>query len=162
MADTATATMGLLTVVTFPAEIDMATTGAIGGQLAAALAPGVPAVIADMTATTFCDSAGITILIRAKKQATAHGAELRLLLPCPNVVRVLQIQGVDAVLPIYHNLEEALAGPGVTGASDRPLSATRAGPGGSVRRGPRLKADQDRAIGIWTFCAPMSRPGPSG
>jgi len=112
MADTATATMGLLTVVSFPAEIDMATAGAIGGQLAAALAPGVPAVIADMTATTFCDSAGITILIRAKKQATAHGAELRLLLSCPNVVRVLQIQGVNAVLPIYHNLEEALAASG--------------------------------------------------
>ena len=68
----------------------------------------MPAVIADMTATTFCDSAGITILIRAKKQATAHGAELRLLLSCPNVVRVLQIQGVNAVLPIYHNLEAAL------------------------------------------------------
>jgi anti-anti-sigma factor len=112
MADTATATLGPLTVVTFPAEIDMATAGAIGERIAAALAPGVPAVIADMTATTFCDSAGITMLIRAKKQATAHGAELRLLLPCPNVLRVLQIQGVDAVLPIYHSLEKALAGAG--------------------------------------------------
>ena len=81
MADTATATMGPLTVVTFPAEIDMATADAIGEQVAAAIAPGVPAVIADMTATTFCDSAGINMLIRARKQATAHGAELRLLLP---------------------------------------------------------------------------------
>ena len=112
MADTATATMGLLTVVTFPAEIDMATADAIGEQVAAAIAPGVPAVIADMTATTFCDSAGINMLIRARKQATAHGAELRLLLPCANVLRVLQIQGVDAVLPIYNSLEEALAGAG--------------------------------------------------
>jgi anti-sigma B factor antagonist len=108
MADAATATMAPLTVVTFPAEIDMATAGAIGEQIAAAVARGVPAVIADMTATTFCDSAGITMLIRAKKQATAHGAELRLLLPCPNVLRVLKIQGVDAVLPIYHSLAEAL------------------------------------------------------
>ena len=112
MADTATATVGPLTVVTFPAEIDMATAGAIGEQVAAALAPDVPAVIADMTATTFCDSAGITMLIRAKKQAAAHGAGLRLLLPCPNDLRVLKIQGVDAVLPIYHSLEEALAGAG--------------------------------------------------
>jgi anti-sigma B factor antagonist len=112
MADPATAAMGALTVVTFPAEIDMATAGAIGGQVAAALASGVPAVIADMTATTFCDSAGINMLIRARKQATGHGAELRLLLPCPNVLRVLQIQGVDAVLPIYHSLEEALASAG--------------------------------------------------
>src|SRR5689334_22399349 len=87
----------------------MATADAIGEQVAAALAPGVHAVIADMTATTFCDSAGITMLIRAQKRATAHGAELRLLLRCPNVVRVLKIQGVDAVLPIYHNLEEAWA-----------------------------------------------------
>ena len=112
MADTATATMGPLTVVTFPAEIDMATAGAIGGQVAAVLAPGVHAVIADMTATTFCDSAGINMLIRVKRQATAHGAELRLLRPRPNVLRVLEIQGVDAVLPIYHSLEEAMAGAG--------------------------------------------------
>jgi anti-sigma B factor antagonist len=107
-----TATMGPLAVVTFPAEIDMATAGALGEQVAAALAPGVQAVIADMAATTFCDSAGITMLIRAKKQATARGAELRLLLPDPNVLRVLKIQGVDAVLPIYHSLDEALAGAG--------------------------------------------------
>jgi anti-anti-sigma factor len=102
--------MAPLTVVTFPPEIDMATAGAIGERIAASLTPGVHAVIADMTATTFCDSAGINMLIRAKKQATANGAELRLLLPCPNVMRVMKIQGVDAVLPIYHSLEEALAG----------------------------------------------------
>ena len=105
MADTATATIATLTVVTFPAEIDMATAGALGERVAAALAPGVHAVIADMTATTFCDSAGIAALIRAKNQVTAHGAELRLLLPCPNVLRVLKIQGVDVVLSICHSLE---------------------------------------------------------
>src|SRR5262249_4934189 len=112
MADTATATMGPLTVVTFAAGIDMATAGAIGEQAAAAPAPGVHVVIGDMTATTFCDSAGINMLIRAKKQATAHGAELRLLLPCSNVLRVLKIRGVDSVLPIYDSLEEALASAG--------------------------------------------------
>ncbi len=112
MADTATTTTGPLTVVTFPAEIDMATADAIGEQVTAALAPGVRALIADMTATTFCDSAGINMLIRAKKRATAHGAELRLLLLCPNVLRVLKIQGVDAVLPIYDSLEEAWQAPG--------------------------------------------------
>ena len=112
MENTATPARAPLTVVTFPDEIDMATAGAIGEDVAAALARGVHAVIADMTATTFCDSAGISMLIRAKKQATSHGAELRLLLPCPNVLRVLKIQGLDALLPIYFNLEEALAGAG--------------------------------------------------
>ena len=89
----------------------MATAPAIGEQVAAALAPGVHAVIADMTATTFCDSTGISMLTRAKKRAAAHGAELRLLLPCPMVLRVLKIHGVDAMLPVYHSLEEAQAGP---------------------------------------------------
>ena len=112
MADTATAATAPPAVVTLPAEIDMATAAVIAGQVAAALAPGVHAVIADMTATTFCDSAGIGMLIRAKKQATAHGAELRVVLACPNVLRVLKIQGADAVLPIYRSLDEALAGAG--------------------------------------------------
>ena len=111
MADPATVTTAPLAVVTLPAELDMATAPAVVEQVAAALAPGVRAVIADMTATTFCDSAGINMLIRAKKRATAHGAELRLLRPCPNVLRVLQIQGVDAVLPVYHSLDQAQAGP---------------------------------------------------
>ena len=109
MADTATATMAPLTVVSFPAEIDMATAGALGERVAAALAPGVHAVIADMTATTFCDSLGIGMLVKACRQAAAHGGELRLLLPCPGVLKVMDVLGVDAVLPIYHSLEKALA-----------------------------------------------------
>ena len=78
LPDTATAATPPLAVVTFPAELDVATAPAIGEQVAATLASGVHAVIADMTATTFCDSAGITMLIRAQKRATTHGAELRL------------------------------------------------------------------------------------
>jgi len=110
MADVAPVTTAPLTVVTLPDEIDMANADAIGEEFAAALAPGVRVVIADMTATTFCGSAGINTLIRAKKRAAASGAEIRLLLPRPNVLRVLKMQGVDAVLPVYHSLEAALAG----------------------------------------------------
>ena len=112
MADTAAVITAPPPVVTLPAEIDMANAGAVGERLAAALAPGVRVVIADMTATTFCGSAGLNTLVRASKRATAHGCELRLLLPGPNVWRIMKIQGVDAVLPIFFSLEEALAGPG--------------------------------------------------
>ena len=44
------------TVVTLPAEIDMVNADHIGADLQAALTPGVTTVVADMTATTFCDS----------------------------------------------------------------------------------------------------------
>lgn len=103
-------------VVTLPAEIDMANADLISGQLAAAFAPAPRAVIADMTATTFCDSIGIRVLVLAHQQAAATGTELRLLLPRPSVLRVMQVLGIDAVLPIYHSLEEALAGRGATEA----------------------------------------------
>ena len=99
-------------IVTLPAEIDIASVGAVGEQLAAALTLGTRVAIADMSAATFCDSMGIGMLVRVHKQATAEGAELRLLLPCPDVLRVMTVQGVETVLPIYHSLEEALADPG--------------------------------------------------
>jgi anti-sigma B factor antagonist len=115
MADTGPATPAQAppVLVTLPAEIDIANADRVGEQLAAACAPGVRVVIADMTATTFCGSAGIGMLLRACRGAAANGAELRLLLPCPRVLTVMKIAGVDAVLPIYLSLEQALAGPGV-------------------------------------------------
>jgi hypothetical protein len=48
-------------VIALPAEIDMANAGQVGHQLGSALAPGVKTVIAGMTATTLCDSSGISI-----------------------------------------------------------------------------------------------------
>ena len=99
-------------IVALPAAIDIASAGGVGEQLAAALTPGTRVVIADMSATTFCDSMGIGMLVGAHKDATAQGTDLRLLLPCPDVLRVMTVEGVETVLAIYHNLEEALAGPG--------------------------------------------------
>jgi anti-sigma B factor antagonist len=100
---------GQLAIVTLPGEIDMANADGIGKELAAAFTPGARVVIADMTATTFCDTLGVSMLVRACRQAAAHGSQLRLLMPCPSVLRVMDVLGVDAVLPIYNSLEKALA-----------------------------------------------------
>jgi hypothetical protein len=43
-------------VIALPAEIDMANAGRVAAELGSAFAPGVRTVIADMTATRFCDS----------------------------------------------------------------------------------------------------------
>ena len=101
-----------LVVVTLPVEIDMANADCVSEQIAAAFGPGPKAVVADMTVTTFCDSVGIRVLVLAHKHAAANGAELRLLRPCHRIVRIMEVLGVDAVLPIYHTLEQALAGGG--------------------------------------------------
>jgi anti-sigma B factor antagonist len=96
-------------IVTLPAEIDMASIGQAGQQLGSAIAPGVKAVIADMTATVFCDSSGITMLIRAHRQAVANGTELRLVVSSAAVLRALALVRVDDLLPVCPSLGQALA-----------------------------------------------------
>jgi anti-sigma B factor antagonist len=99
-------------VIALPAEIDMANAAEVGQQLGSAVEPGVKTVIADMTATTFCDSSGISMLVRAHKQAVANGTELRLVVSATPVLRSLALASIDHLLPIYPSLSTALtAGP---------------------------------------------------
>jgi anti-anti-sigma factor len=94
-------------VVTLPARIDTAASRRLCGQLGSALAS-AGTVIADMTATTFCDSSGVHILVLAQEQAAATGVELRLVVPSATVLRALAATGADWLLPVYPSLAAAL------------------------------------------------------
>jgi anti-sigma B factor antagonist len=96
-------------VIALPAEIDMANAGRAGELLGAAFTPGVGAVIADMTATRFCDSSGISMLLRARRQAAADGTQLRLVVRSAAVLHSLTLVQMDHLLPIYPSLSQALA-----------------------------------------------------
>jgi anti-sigma B factor antagonist len=95
-------------LVTLPAEIDTTNARDVRCQLNAALTPGVGIVIADMTATCFCDSTGIRALLLAHQRAARSGAELRLLRPGDAVRRVLKVMGADQVLAIYDSVGDAM------------------------------------------------------
>jgi anti-anti-sigma factor len=95
-------------VIALPAEIDMANAHRVGVEFETAFASGAAVVVADMTATTFCDSMGIRALMLAHQRAAANGGELRVVVPSAAIVRVLAITGVDKVLRIYPNLDAAL------------------------------------------------------
>src|SRR5262249_45349713 len=99
------------TVVTLPDEIDMASADRIRGDLQAAVTAGATTVVADMTATTFCDTSGIRALVLAHKHAAASGAELRLVVPSAAVLRIIGVLGLDSVLAIYPSLPDALTEP---------------------------------------------------
>lgn len=108
------------TTVALPAEIDILNAHRIGEELAAACLLGATVVLADMTATTLCDNAGLRMLMMAQRQAAALGTELRVLVPSPHIMRIMKIEEIDAELPLYQSLDEALAGPGVRRSGDRP------------------------------------------
>jgi anti-sigma B factor antagonist len=112
-SDEPQATVKLLVVpeiVALPREVDISNAPRIGSELLGAFGPRATVVIADMSLTEFCDSSGIRHLLIANDAASARGCELRLALPSPSVLRVMQTLGIDRMLRIYPSLEEALAG----------------------------------------------------
>jgi anti-sigma B factor antagonist len=96
-------------VIRLPAEIDVANARSIGEGLAAAFQRGVTTVVADMSATTFCDCAGVSMLERARLRAAANQGELRLVVSSPAVWRVFVLTGLDLLLPVYSSVTAALA-----------------------------------------------------
>lgn len=115
--------VGRVAVVTLPAEIDLSNADLVRQDLLSVVAQGATRVIADMTATTFCDSAGITALIRVAQQATAHGSGLLLATSTPAVTRVLTLTGVDKLIEVYPSVAAAMADPGGKVAVDPVPSA---------------------------------------
>lgn len=91
-------------LIRLPAEIDATNAGRIGEQLDSAIASGAATVIADMTATTFCDSSGARELALVHNKAAAGGTELQIVMPSAAVRRIFQITGLDQVLTIYPGL----------------------------------------------------------
>jgi anti-sigma B factor antagonist len=96
-------------VVVLPAEIDVTNADQVYDQLAAALVPGVSALIADMTGTLFCDSSGVHAIMHAYESAAARDVRMSLAVsPNTSVRRVLQLIGVGRVVAVHESLEEAL------------------------------------------------------
>jgi anti-sigma B factor antagonist len=103
--------MGQQAVVTLPAEIDAVNAGTVRQALLAGARHDAAVLIIDMSRTTFCDSAGVQVIIDTYNQAAAARTRLRLVATA--VVRILTLVGVDQLMPIYPTLEAALAdGPG--------------------------------------------------
>jgi anti-sigma B factor antagonist len=95
-------------VVSLPAEIDITNAGEVLALVTTALAPGVTVVIADLTGTRFCDSAGLRHLLLAHHEAARAGAQLRLVIPPGGAVgRVTELTGISRFVAVYPTLRLA-------------------------------------------------------
>jgi phosphoserine phosphatase RsbU/P len=108
-------------IVTMPTEIDITNSSDVRDLLAAVTGQSPEVITADMTATMFCDSAGVSALARAHELAAAGGAELRLALGGSPAARVIQLIGLDQIMPVYHDVQQSLGTPG-DGPDSRPGS----------------------------------------
>ena len=95
-------------VVTAAGEIDLTNAEWLRDALLSALNAGASALVVDLTATTFIDSAGVTALVRASRRASASDAVLRLAVTAPAVLRVLNLVGLDQLISVYPSVAAAL------------------------------------------------------
>lgn len=98
-----------IAVVTLPAEIDVSNDGQVRDALTAALRSGAAILVADASATTFCDCAGMRALIRAHRQAAATGTQLRVA-ASPPVRRILELTLTNRLVSTYLTVPAALDG----------------------------------------------------
>jgi phosphoserine phosphatase RsbU/P len=96
-------------VVTMPEEIDVTNAPGLAGLLTAVAGQSPEVITADLTATGFCDSAGVEVLARTSQLAATRDAEFRLAIGDSPVTRILQLTGLNTVLPLYQDVEHSLA-----------------------------------------------------
>ena len=99
--------MGLQVVIALPEHINVSNASQIREELLWVINRGAVTVIADMTATRLCDHSGADAVMRAYRRALASGTQLRLVVSAPVVRRVLGINGLDRLIPVYSSLEAA-------------------------------------------------------
>jgi anti-sigma B factor antagonist len=93
------------TVVRLVGEAD-ATTQALADVLIAEAAKKPRVLLVDASELTFIDSAALHVLVQAGRKLSANGGRLALVSPGPQVARVLQLTGLDQIIPVHLSADE--------------------------------------------------------
>jgi stage II sporulation protein AA (anti-sigma F factor antagonist) len=87
-------------IVRIEGEVEFATAPRLRATLLDLAQEGASPVVVDLAEVSFLDSAGISLLIQAKKRLASAGSDLVLRSPQPHVRRVLEISGVTDLFRI--------------------------------------------------------------
>ena len=81
-------------------DLDLETAPQLLAAIEPHLAGGSESLLLDLSRLAFIDSSGLSALIRVNQRMTDAGRELTIVSPAPPVAKVLEITGLDAVLPL--------------------------------------------------------------
>ncbi|MFC1408514.1 STAS domain-containing protein [Streptacidiphilus sp. N1-12] len=102
---------GARAVAQVSGAMDYDTTGLLEQALADLVQDGARHLVLDMAAVGFCDSSGINALIRTLARVREQQGSLVLAAVTPRVQGVLEMTGVDAVIPTHPSVAAALDAP---------------------------------------------------
>jgi anti-sigma B factor antagonist len=81
-------------------EIDVSTAPELHGLLADVVSHGPQLVIVNLTDVSFIDSTGLGVLVEAVRDVRGGGGDLRLVVTQPQIIKVLELTGLDKVFDV--------------------------------------------------------------
>ena len=95
-------------------ELTYVTADQLAQQLLDRITGAHPSVVLDASDLTFCDSAGLSVLVRAYRQAHGHGGEVRLRGASRGLRRTLELTGLHVLFGPAQGRREVGDGRGET------------------------------------------------
>jgi anti-sigma B factor antagonist len=94
-------------VVAVSGEIDVYTSPILQERLVEVLRDGSSSIVLDLSDVTFLDSTGLGVLITGLKRCRSAGGDLVLVTAQANVLKVLEITGLNDVFKVHDTVEDA-------------------------------------------------------
>ncbi|MFB4320485.1 STAS domain-containing protein [Actinomadura sp. 21ATH] len=94
------------TVVALRGDLDIASAPALRRRLLGTLRHSGGLLILDLSGVTFCDVAGLAVLVGTQRRATGLGISLHLSDPPPQLEKLLRISGLEGFLTVRHSAPE--------------------------------------------------------
>ena len=102
---------GEFVVARLRGEVDMTNSTYVSEELIGAVPNDVEALVVDLSATRYLDSAAIELLFDLSRRLGRRRQRLNLVLPDDSPLRrVLTLTGIEAAAPVHRTLDSALAG----------------------------------------------------
>jgi len=98
-----------ITKINLSGRMDIEGVGQIETKFSGMSASPRMAIIVDMSEVPYMSSIGIRALIMNAKAVGKRGGKFVLLNPEPNVKNVLETSGIDQIIPIYSDLNQAIS-----------------------------------------------------
>jgi anti-anti-sigma factor len=116
------------TIALLMGALDIATIRSLRGRLLNVLGSAARLLIVDLSEVSFCDVAGLGMLIDTQRHASGRGVTIRLAAPRPQMAKLLRVSGLDRSFMVCATVDDALSAQGDGSPAATSLPAVEAGP----------------------------------